>query len=228
MRDPKPTTTYPRLILASASPRRAEILRDAGFEFETRPVNVDESVRNGEAPGKHVKRLAREKALAAASRIEREALVIGADTVVVVGGRTLGKPKSREDARRMLRLLSGRKHCVLTGLAVLRVASAPRAHGGRRARLLGCEVEATDVWFAPLSRREIHEYVATGEPDDKAGAYAVQGRGGRFVRRIEGCYFNVVGLPLGRLYSMLRKMGIGGGGRRLKRRPMASGRRRKR
>jgi septum formation protein len=216
-----------RLILASASPRRAEILRDAGIEFETRPVNLDESVRHGEPPAKHVKRLAQEKALAASRGIRDNALVIGADTAVVVGRRILGKPKSREDARRMLRLLSGRKHRVLTGLAVLRVASTTRARGGPRSRLLGCEVEATDVWFAPLSPREIHEYVASGEPDDKAGAYAVQGRGGRFVTRIEGCYFNVVGLPLARLYRML-PIAVRQGKSKSKRRPVASGRRRKR
>jgi len=214
-----------RLILASASPRRAEILRDAGFRFETRPANVDETVRRGETPSEHVKRLAREKALKAAARVEGIAVVIAADTVVVVGGKILGKPKSREDARRMLGVLSGRRHQVLTGLALL-LADARGAHGQRRVTRLRSGVETTQVWFAPLSGREIDEYVATGEHDDKAGAYAVQGRGGRFVTRIEGCYFNVVGLPLARLYRMLAAL-RGSRHEKSKRRPVAPGRRRK-
>jgi septum formation protein len=207
MHDTMATGTPPRLILASASPRRAEILRGAGFQFEVRPVNLDESLRPGESPGAHVKRLACEKALAVSARVKGHALVIGADTVVVVGRRILGKPKSQQEACRMLRFLSGRSHRVLTGLAVL-VAGAPGTHGQQHATPPRCEVETTRVWFAPLSAREINSYVASGEPMDKAGAYAVQGRGGRFVTRIEGCYFNVVGLPLARLYRMLLKAGV--------------------
>jgi len=186
-----------RLILASASPRRVEILRHAGFQIVARPAHVDESVRVGESPAKHVARLAREKAAAVAKRILTPAVVIGADTVVVVGREILGKPSSPRDARRMLRLLSGKTHKVLTGVAVLCLMP-----GTRSVRLFSA-VESTNVRFAPLSAREIYAYVATGEPMGKAGAYAIQGRAGKFVTRIEGCYFNVVGLPLARLYRML-------------------------
>ena len=191
----------PPLILASASPRRAEILRDAGFTFKTLAAGVDETPHRGESPAAHVKRLAVSKALVAAARVKHAATIIGADTVVVVGGKILGKPKSRADARRMLRLLSGRSHRVLTGLTVLRIAAGD-ASRPRRAHLQTA-VETTRVWFAPLTSREIADYVATGEPADKAGAYAIQGRAGRFVTRIEGCYFNVVGLPLARLNRLL-------------------------
>jgi septum formation protein len=196
-----------RMILASASPRRAEVLRDAGFEFETRATDVDESPRHGETPAEHVERLAQEKARAAAQGMEGPAIIVGADTVVVAGDEILGKPSSREDARRMLHLLSGRTHEVLTGLALLHLAPEERRNPSRRGAQLRAEVETTRVTFAPLSRREIEEYLASGEPDDKAGAYAIQGRAGRFVTRIEGCYFNVVGLPLARLYRMLGEMG---------------------
>lgn len=199
-----------RLILASASPRRGEILRHAGFQFITRAANVDESVRPGESPTEHVLRLAREKATAGAKGISGPAAVIGADTVVVVGREILGKPASRRDARRMLRLLSGRTHRVLTGLALLLLRLRPGEHrqsSARRGKIRSA-VESTRVTFAPLSSREIAAYVASGEPMDKAGAYAVQGRAGKFVTRIEGCYFNVVGLPLVHLCRMLRKMGL--------------------
>src|SRR5208282_3864409 len=214
-----------RLILASASPRGVEILRDAGFEFEVCTANVDEIVRRGETPAAHVERLAQEKAGAVARRVVGPAVVIGADTVVVVKGRILGKPLSREDARRMLRLLSGRTHQVLTGIAVLRLPPDERRKPGRRGCAWRSGVEITRVTFARLSKQEIEEYVASGEPADKAGAYAVQGRGGRFVTRIEGCYFNVVGLPLARLYRMILKLGIGESGLQHKRRPKAAGRR---
>ena len=203
--------TKPRLILASASPRRAQILRDAGFRFAIRPTSVNESVRRGESPVQHVQRLAREKALAAARRIRGSALVIGADTVVVVDGKILGKPRTPADARRMLRLLSGRRHRVLTGLAVLHLDSAHAGGKPSHRSFLRATVEVTQVWFARLTPREIAAYLASGEPMDKAGAYAVQGRAGRFITRIEGCYFNVVGLPLARLYRMLNEMSIGTG-----------------
>ncbi len=218
-----------RLILASASPQRAKILRDAGFEFEVRPCAVDESLRPGETPAAHVERLAREKACTGARGIAGPAVVVGADTVVVMGREILGKPASRDDARRMLRLLSGRTHRVLTGVAVLQLRSGKRLARGEEHRrgALRSDVEATHVTFAPLSTQEFEAYVASGEPDDKAGAYAVQGRGGRFVTRIEGCYFNVVGLPLARLCRMLLEMGIREGGLRHKRRPHAPGRRNK-
>jgi nucleoside triphosphate pyrophosphatase len=217
-----------RLILASASPRRAEILRRAGFRFETRPAMVDETVRAEEAPAEHVRRLAREKALTGAMQLSGPAVVVGADTVVVAGGEILGKPTSRSDARRMLRLLSGRTHAVLTGLALLRLPRRSRRCPALSGATLRSAVESTRVTFAPLSAREIAAYLASGEPMGKAGAYAIQGRGGKFVTRIEGCYCNVVGLPLARLYSMLRKAGLENISRKYKRRPKPSGRRRKR
>ena len=210
---------HPRLILASASPRRAGILRDAGFSFRTLPASVDESPRPGESPRKLVARLAREKALAAASRAAGRTVILGADTEVVVGRRILGKPASSADARRMLRLLAGKTHKVLTGIAVLQLT-----YGARSARKFSA-VESTRVTFAPLSAREIDAYVATGEPMGKAGAYAIQGRAAKFVTRIEGCYFNVVGLPLARLYRILRKAGLEQFAVKHKRRPKSSGRR---
>ena len=186
-----------KLILASSSPRRAEVLADAGFTFEVVAARVDESRRTGEQAEAYVRRLAEAKARAVAGGVSPPAIVIAADTVVVMDGEVLGKPASAEDAGRMLRRLSGRTHQVLTGLAVLKIP-------GGAARV---EIETTRVTFAPLTEAEIEAYVASGEPLDKAGAYAIQGRGGRFVARVEGCYFNVVGLPLARLYRILREMG---------------------
>jgi septum formation protein len=188
-----------KLILASSSPRREQVLRDAGFEFEIRAPRVDETRRAGESPRDYVLRLAEAKAQAArgAFALETRALVIGADTVVVIEGEMLGKPAKPEEARAMLRRLSGRTHEVLTGIAVIPFL------GGAALKV----VETTRVTFATMSEEEIADYVASSEPFDKAGAYAVQGRGGRFIERIEGCYFNVVGLPLARLYSLLREAG---------------------
>ena len=186
-----------KLVLASTSPRRAEVLADAGFTFEVVAARVDESRRTGEQAKAYVRRLAEAKAWAVAGGVSPPAIVIAADTVVVMDGEVLGKPASADDAGRMLRRLSGRTHQVLTGLAVLKIP-------GGAARV---EIETTQVTFAPLTEAEIEAYVASGEPLDKAGAYAIQGRGGRFVARVEGCYFNVVGLPLARLYSMLSEMG---------------------
>lgn len=197
-----------RLVLASASPRRAQILRDAGFAFTVRSCSVDESHRRGESAVRHAKRLALEKTLVAARGVRGNAVIIGADTVVVAGGKILGKPRSPADARRMLGLLSGRRHRVITGLAVLRLEPSKAGRSSRSAASPArCEVESTSVWFAQLSPSEIADYVAGGEPRDKAGAYAIQGRAGRFITRIEGCYFNVVGLPLARLYRMLGAIG---------------------
>lgn len=190
-----------RLILASASPRRAEILRNAAIAFEMQATLLDESRREGETPGDYVRRLALEKARAAADADARrhsgDGLIVGADTVVVAGEEILGKPASEEDARRMLRRLSGASHEVHTGLAVLR----------RPDKTERVVEEITRVTFAPLSGEDIESYLATGEPFDKAGAYAIQGIGGRYVTRIEGCYFNVMGLPLARLWSLLREFG---------------------
>ena len=176
------------LILASASPRRQEILRHAGIAFETRPAEVDESPRRGEAARDYVLRLAEAKARAAARPGET---VLGADTVVVAAGRILGKPADGDEAKSMLRLLSGRTHDVLTGVCLL--------DSGRRRTF----VERTVVRFKELSEQEVQAYVDSGEPLDKAGAYGIQGRASKFVEGIEGCYFNVMGLPIARLYRLL-------------------------
>jgi nucleoside triphosphate pyrophosphatase len=194
-----------KLILASASPRRAEILRNAGFDFEIVPANVDESLRPEESAEDYVCRLAEEKARAAARKLAAESsrdsgVVVAADTVVVVDNEILGKPASPDDARTMLRRLSGRAHEVATGLAVMPLSGLD-SH---------IAVETTRVTFTRLTEREIEEYIATGEPFGKAGAYAVQDQGGKFISRIEGCYFNVMGLPLARLYSVLREIGQNG------------------
>jgi septum formation protein len=189
-----------KLILASASPRRAEILRNAGFTFDIFPADVDETILADEAAEDYVRRLAEEKARAALERFRSNAtgaIAIGADTTVVAAGEILGKPVDEEDARRMLRLLNGQTHRVLTGISVI------RSTDGRAAS----HVETTRVTFARLSESEIEEYLASREPFDKAGGYGIQGIGGRYVTRIEGCYFNVMGLPLSRLWTMLRGLG---------------------
>lgn len=188
-----------KLILASSSPQRAEVLRNAGFLFEVIPAHVDESRRAGETAGNFVRRLAETKASAVADGLpgsSQPAIVVGADTVICVDGLILGKPADVQNACEMLRRLSGRTHEVITGLAVL---LWPK--GERR-----IEQESTRVTFATLKEDEIEDYVASGEPLGKAGAYGIQGLGGRFIVRVEGCYFNVVGLPLARLYRILREM----------------------
>jgi septum formation protein len=191
-----------KLILASASPRRAEILRNAGIRFEICSTDVDESRLDNESPSDYVRRLALAKAVSAAHKnpnLGADVLIIGADTVVVVDEAILGKPKSSDDAKRMLRSISGRVHEVHTGLALLQTS-------GMQQRVVE---EISRVHFAYLSDQEIADYLATGEPFDKAGAYAIQGLGGRYVSRIEGCYFNVMGLPLARLWTLLREFGLG-------------------
>jgi septum formation protein len=190
-----------KLILASGSVRRAEVLQSAGFVFETVSTNIDETLREAEPPDVYVLRLADAKARAAAARITGGALVIGADTTVVIDGLVLGKPETADEAKQMLARLSGRTHEVLTGLAVIRIP-------GGDARI---QEERTRVTFASMTQKEIEDYVASGEPFDKAGAYAIQGMAGRFVTRFDGCYFNVVGLPLARLYRILRDFGWSGG-----------------
>lgn len=186
-----------KLILASASPRRAQVLRDAGFAFQIISSALDETPFDGESPQDLVRRLAENKAHLVAQRAVGPVLVIAADTLVAIDSQILGKPRDAGEAREMLRQLAGRTHHVHTGLAVIRLPD-------ENSRI---ELETTQVSFAPFSDEEISAYISTGEPFDKAGAYAVQGRGGRFVTRIEGCYFNVVGLPLARLYRLLREMG---------------------
>ena len=186
-----------KLILASASPRRAEILREAAIPFTVLSSAVDETPFPGESPQDHVQRLARAKAELAAARAVGPAIVIAADTVVTLEGRILGKPRSSDDARHMLEMLSGRTHSVVTGVALIRLPDAEQR----------TFVETTLVHFDKLSEEELNRYLATGEPYDKAGAYAIQGRAGRFIPRIEGCYFNVVGLPLARLQHSLNELG---------------------
>ncbi|MCP4658977.1 MAG: septum formation inhibitor Maf [bacterium] len=180
-----------RLILASGSPRRRELLDRLGFAFTVRPVVIDESPQDGESPSEYVLRLARAKAQAIAEPGE---LVLAADTVVVEGETLLGKPRDPADARRMLRRLSGKEHTVVTGVALC----------DRQRALQVAVVESTLVRFAELSEEEIAWYVETGEPLDKAGAYAVQGLGALFVEAIDGNYSNVVGLPLPATYRLLR------------------------
>jgi septum formation protein len=178
------------LVLASQSPRRAEILRNAGIPFVVRAAPVDETPRDGEKPEDYVQRLAEEKARA----VEADAAetVLGADTTVVIDGEMLGKPVDADDAYRMLELLAGRRHEVMTGIAIRRDAEVTR------------DWAVTAVWFAPMTASEIAEYVASGEPMDKAGAYAIQGLASRFIERIEGCYFNVVGLPVSLVYRHVK------------------------
>jgi septum formation protein len=197
-----------KIILASASPRRAQLLSQAGLPFVALPADVDESRLPGELAAATALRLAEAKARAAVLQLaaprrrvqeetQEEEIVIGADTIVELDGDALGKPGSAEAARAMLRRLSGRSHRVITGVAVI----------GMRGGHSKCAAETTEVNFAALSTEEIKWYVETGEPLDKAGGYAIQGLGCRFVERIEGCYFNVVGLPLRRVYRMLQESG---------------------
>jgi septum formation protein len=183
-----------RLILASASPRRAELLQSAGIEFDVVPVDVDERFYPAEKPEQAVARLAEMKAVAAAAK-RPDAVVLGADTTVVIRGQPLAKPVDAEDAARMLRLLSGRTHEVLTGICL--------CHRGRRL----VHVEPTRVRMALMSESEIAWYVSTSEPYDKAGGYAVQGLASRFIEGIDGSYSNVVGLPISNVYQLLKELG---------------------
>jgi nucleoside triphosphate pyrophosphatase len=187
-----------KLILASASPRRAEILRDAGFHFDVVPSSVDETPFPDESPRSLVQRLAAAKAELVASRTTGTAIVLAADTVVTLNNRIFGKPRNTDDARQMLEALSGRTHLVLTGVTLIRLADSARRSF----------IESTQVYFAQLSSDEITRYLATSEPHDKAGAYAIQGRAGRYIPRIEGDYFNVVGLPLARVAQALTDLGF--------------------
>ncbi len=184
------------LILASGSPRRRELLRQAGIEFEVRVSDIAEEIQPGEQPEEYARRVAREKATHVAAASPRGSLVLGADTVVVIDGETLGKPLDAPDARRMLALLAGRTHRVLTGVCLVR---APE-------EIVALDHETTLVTFRELDDDEIRAYVESGEPMDKAGAYAIQGLASKFVTRISGCYSNVVGLPVARVYEMLRPL----------------------
>ena len=194
------------LVLASASPRRRELLAQVGFKFDVTPAHIPEDPRAGEDPIAYVTRLAREKAeivyaeLSSKSPTQDGLVVLGADTTVTLDNHILGKPEDEQDAARMLRMLSGRSHHVITGVAVVTARGAEVA------------AEVTAVRFLTLTDAEIDAYVATGEPMDKAGAYAIQGLAARWIPRVEGCYFNVVGLPLALVSTLLE--GVAGVGPR--------------
>lgn len=184
-----------RVILASASPRRRDLLTLVGIAHDVRPADIDEAYLEGETPAEHAERLAREKAAAIATD-DPEAVTIGSDTIVVVDGQVLGKPRDAAHARAMLRQLSGRSHAVITGIAAMwhgRTVSA---------------IEQVDVTFRPLDDDEIDAYIATGEPMDKAGAYGIQGYGATIVTRVDGDYFAVMGLAVNRLVRLLESLGL--------------------
>lgn len=184
-----------RVILASGSPRRHELLNLIGIPHEVRPANIDETIRHRETPRRHAERLAREKASAIATR-DPNLITIGADTIVVTNRKVLGKPADTAQAAAMLRQLSGRKHTVITAVAV------------SRGKKLRSAVEEVQVRFRKLHDDEIDAYVATGEPMDKAGAYGIQGYGATIVESVDGDYFSVMGLPLARLVGLLRDVGV--------------------
>jgi septum formation protein len=196
------------LVLASASPRRQELLRNAGISFVVQPADIDETPRLGEAPRGYAERLAQEKALTV-WRLRPQDLVLGADTIVVIDEMILGKPVDAADAIRMLRLLSGRVHRVITGVCVMGAASSDQLLVTSKSEVANffeqSASETTLVTMNELSDAEIHDYVATGEPMDKAGAYAIQGIASRWIPRIEGDYSNVVGLPVAMVCAMLRE-----------------------
>ena len=191
------------LVLASASPRRQELLRNAGIPFQVEPAQIDETPRAGEPARNCAERLAREKALAV-FRLRPEHVVLGADTIVVVDGEILGKPADADDAARMLRMLSGRTHAVITGVCLVGRGPSERQTGVQDVRS-----ETTLVTMDSVSDDDIRFYVSTGEPMDKAGAYAIQGIASRWITRIEGDYANVVGLPVALVWRMLKEHGVG-------------------
>lgn len=191
----QPVSQPVKVVLASQSPRRRELLALIGIPHDVRPADLDESLLPGERPPEHAERLAREKALAVAAA-HPDAVVIGADTIVVLDGEILGKPRDRSEAEHTLGRLAGRTHTVHTAVAVVR--------GGR----VESGVESVEVTFRPLSAERIAAYVATGEPMDKAGAYGIQGYGAVIVERVHGDYFAVMGLALGRLVGLLERVGL--------------------
>ena len=187
----------PKLILASASPRRAEILKAVGWEFEKQIADIDETEITGEKPEDYVRRLARTKAETVAARQEN-ALVLGADTIVVIDDKIIGKPKDFADARRMLRMLAGHWHEVLTGIALVKVSE-----GDFETEV---DLQKTRVKFAEMNEAEIEFLIERGEPLDKAGAYAVQAQAALFIKEIRGDYWNVVGLPINLVYNLTKKL----------------------
>ena len=195
------------LVLASASPRRRELLTQAGFTFEIHPAHIPEDPHPNEDPIAYVTRLARQKAEAIFTQLSPnhpDLTVLGADTTVTLDSHILGKPENEEDAARMLRLLSGRTHRVITGVSL--VYATGNGAEGAPARAVSTAAEVTAVQFLTLSEAEIAAYIATGEPNDKAGAYAIQGHAARWIPRIEGCYFNVVGLPISLVATLLQSL----------------------
>jgi septum formation protein len=187
---------YPPLILASQSPRRKALLRQIGLKFTIRPSSVPETLLHHETPEHNAKRIALSKAMKVAKWCKR-GIVIGADTIVVLRGAILGKPRSRREAKQMLKSLSGRMHTVYTGFALVDAETHKHV----------VDIERTKVWFRELSEQEIDDYVASGSPMDKAGAYGIQDDyGAVFVERVEGCFYNVVGFPLTRFYKALQAM----------------------
>ncbi len=187
----------PSIILASSSPRRRDLLRQIGVDFDIFPADVNESILAGESPEDYAVRVSLDKVRVVAKKVG-EGIIIAADTIVVFKDIVLGKPVDSEDAKRMLEMLSGKMHRVITGLAVMNAATG----------VVICRASTTSVWFRNLDEDEVKKYVLSGEPLDKAGAYGIQGKGALLVARIEGCYNNVVGLPLALLDEVLREFGI--------------------
>lgn len=186
-----------RIILASSSPRRIEIMKSLGVDFDVVPSKFEEKMKDVN-PRELVCELAKGKAKEVCTRVDYDKIIIAADTVVYMDNRILGKPKNEDDAFNMLKNLSGGKHSVITGLCII----------DRLNNKTYWDYEETTVYFDNLSNDEIQDYIMSGEPFDKAGAYGIQGKGGLFVKRIEGCYFNVVGLPIHKLYGLMGKLGV--------------------
>ena len=195
----------PKIVLASKSPRRAEILRAVGWPFEAIAANIDETLRQSEDPVGYVTRLAQAKAKTVAKKMCDSRVVLGADTVVVIEGQILGQPCDDPDAQRMLKLLSGQWHEVVTGVALVSALDPTKVL---------IDHETTRVRFCEMSDDEIDWYVSTGEPNDKAGAYAIQGNGAIFIEEIQGDYFNIVGLPVRLVYELMLANSVDGGGLR--------------
>ena len=191
------SSDHPQLILASASPRRQQLLQEAGVAFTVVHSNADETLQLGESPEAYALRVAQEKALTVAQRYPA-GWILGADTIVEIDGQVLGKPKNIEDGFRMLRLLAGRRHQVKTAFVII----------DDRGRIHTRQIVTSTVTFKPLSDSQIRDYLATGEPFDKAGAYAVQGRGSAFIEQLEGSYTNVVGLPVEEVMTVLHAVGV--------------------
>ncbi len=195
----------PKLILASGSPRRAEILASVGWEFTKDVADIDETEFKGETPEDYVQRLAREKAEKVAEKYD-EAIILGADTTVVIDDQIIGKPTDLDDARRMIKMLSGNWHEVLTGIAIVRSEPSAVADGLRLSFKTFIGIQKTRVKFAEMSNEEIEFLVQKGEPLDKAGGYAVQAQAALFIEKIEGDYWNVVGLPISLVYKLIKEL----------------------